>query len=44
MPPEEVIALEQTWMERLHTRRFGLNAAGLSRAGDAPLAGESATG
>lgn len=26
MPADEVIALEHTWMERLHTRRFGLNA------------------
>lgn len=25
MPPEDVIALEQTWMVRLDTRRFGLN-------------------
>ncbi len=31
---EEVIAREQTWMERLHTRRFGLNAGGPSRAGE----------
>jgi hypothetical protein len=28
MPAEEVIRLEQTWMDRLHTRRFGLNAGG----------------
>lgn len=26
MPAEDVIALEQTWMDRLHTRRYGLNA------------------
>lgn len=26
MPAEEVIALEQTWMTRLHTRTFGLNS------------------
>ena len=25
-PPEEVIRLEQTWMDRLHTRAHGLNA------------------
>ncbi len=25
MPAEEVIALEQSWMDRLHSRRFGLN-------------------
>lgn len=25
-PAEEVVRLEQTWMERLHTRDFGLNA------------------
>ena len=25
MPPEDVIALEHTWMARLHTRQFGLN-------------------
>jgi hypothetical protein len=24
-PPEAVIRLEQTWMDRLHSRRFGLN-------------------
>ena len=28
MPLEDVIRLEQTWMERLDTRRFGLNAGG----------------
>ncbi|EYD77996.1 hypothetical protein Rumeso_00457 [Rubellimicrobium mesophilum DSM 19309] len=33
MPAEEVIRLEQTWMERLDTRRFGLNAGG-ARARD----------
>ena len=26
MLPEDVIALEHTWMDRLHTREFGLNA------------------
>jgi len=26
MPADEVIALEHTWMNRLHTRQFGLNA------------------
>ena len=26
MPGEDVIALEHTWMNRLHTRQFGLNA------------------
>lgn len=26
MEAQEVIALEQTWMDRLHTRQFGLNA------------------
>ncbi|WP_157733440.1 GIY-YIG nuclease family protein [Antarctobacter heliothermus] len=26
MPPEDIIAIEHTWMERLHTRQFGLNA------------------
>lgn len=25
LPAEQVIRLEQTWMDRLHTRRFGLN-------------------
>lgn len=28
MPGEDVIRLEQTWMDRLHTRRFGLNVGG----------------
>ena len=26
MPADEAIALEHTWMDRLHTRRYGLNA------------------
>lgn len=36
LPAEEVIRLEQTWMERLDTRRFGLNAG--ARAGEVRLA------
>lgn len=26
MPPEDVIALERSWMDRLHSRQFGLNS------------------
>lgn len=34
MPAEDVVRLEQTWMERLDTRRFGLNAgAGPDKGG-----------